>query len=140
VSTAGSGKVPNCTTNNPFGTKTDDINAFPNPICSSDGNAPKPSTFSWDVELANGTPQKPTAVVNTGGPITVSVTRVATGPPNGKAPFPTFLGPQTATIVNGSSATTVPFKVGNIGNGNWIQVTVAVTVGGNTSTLEMQVH
>jgi CSLREA domain-containing protein len=136
---SGGGKVPNCTTNNPFGTKTNDVNAFPNPICSSDGNAPNPSTFSWQVELASGTPQKPTPVVNTGGPITVSVLRVATTP-NGKKPLPTFLGPQSATIANASAATTVPFKVGSIGNGNWIQVTVAVTVGGNTSTFEMQVH
>ena len=44
------------------------------------------------------------------------------------------------TCAECGKATTVPFKVGSIGNGNWIQVTVAVTVAGRTSTLEMQVH
>jgi hypothetical protein len=136
---SGGGKVPDCSTKNPFKTGTDDLNTFPNAICSSDGNAPSPSTFSWQVELANGTPQKATPVVNTGGPITVSVVKVTTSGTKGGRP-PALVSGTTTTIPNGSSASQAAFKVGNIGSGDWIQVTVAITVNGATYTLEMQMH
>jgi hypothetical protein len=136
---SGAGKAPNCTTKNPFKTGTDDVNSFPHAVCSSDGNAPSPSTFSWEVELANGTPSKATAVTNTGPPITVTVTRVTPhGMNHGKPPI--LVSGTSATIGHGSSATTTPFTVGNIGGGDWIQVTCTVTVGANSYTLEMQVH
>jgi hypothetical protein len=137
---SGKGKAPNCTKKNPFKTGTDDVNTFPNAICSSDGNAPKPSTFSWEVELADGTPSNATPVTNTGAPITVTVTKVTThGKNHGQPPSGPTVG-TTATIATGDSATTVPFQVGNIGGGDWIQVTCTVTSGGNSYTLEMQVH
>jgi hypothetical protein len=137
---SGKGKAPNCTKKNPFKTGTDDVNTFPNAICSSDGNAPKPSTFSWEVELADGTPSNATPVTNTGSPITVTVTKVTThGKNHGQPPSGPPVG-TTETITTGDSATTVPFQVGNIGGGDWIQVTATVTSGGHDYTLEMQVH
>jgi hypothetical protein len=138
---SGGGMKPNCTQKNPFNSGTNDVNTFPNAICSSDGNAPSPSTFSWQVELANGTPQNGTPVVNTGGPITVSVVNVTThGTRGGQPPVLLNGNNATATIPTGSATTTTSFKVGNIGSGDWIQVTVKVTVGGSSYTLEMQVH
>jgi CSLREA domain-containing protein len=140
---SGSGKVPNCTTNNPFKTGTNDVNSFPNAICSSDGNAPAPSTFSWQVELANGTPQNPTPVANTGAAITVTVTKITTSGTNKGLP-PSLVGGGvglTATIPPGSATTSTSFKVQNIGNNDWIQVTVTVNLGaGKIYTLELQVH
>jgi CSLREA domain-containing protein len=144
---SGGGMKPNCTQKNPFSSGTDDVNTFPNAICSSDGNAPAPSTFSWQIELANGTPGAGTPVVNNGAPITVSVVNVTThgtngpGPPKGGTP-PVLLNGNNATLTipTGSATTAASLKVGNIGGGDWIQVTVRVTAGDHAYTLEMQVH
>ena len=137
---SGAGKAPNCTTNNPFTTGLNDANTFPNAICSTDGNAPAPSNFTWAVELGNGTPAAATPVINTGAPITVTVTKVVTHGTNGAGLAPALLSASSTTIPTGAAISTGAFVVGNIGGGDWIQVTCTVTVGSATSTLTMQVH
>ncbi len=137
---SGAGKVPNCTTNNPFSTGLNDVNTFPNAICSTDGNAPAPSNFTWAVELGNGTPAAATPVINTGAPITVTVTKVVTHGTNGAGLAPALLSASSTTIPTGAAISTGSFVVGNIGGGDWIQVTCSVTVGSATSTLTMQIH
>ena len=147
--TSGAGMAPNCTStagmgpgglNWTPGTPSNDVNTFPNAICSADGYAGNPSTFTWHVELASGTPGSGTPVTNTGAPLTVTVTTVTPhGTNGGNAPTGPAVG-STQTFANGSSATTCAFVIGNIGGGDWIQVTVSVTIGSTTYTLEMQVH
>ena len=92
------------------------------------------------MELATGTPQKGTPVTNTtGSPIVVSVAVVKTsGTKNGQPP--SLVSSASQSIAPGSSATTVPFKVQNIGSGDWIQVKCSITVAGQTYTLMLQVH
>ncbi len=114
-----------------------DLNAFPAAICSSDANA-GPGTFSWNVKLATGTPESPTPV-SALAPVTVTVTNVTTSGTNGGQP-PSLTSPTTAIVATGSTTTATSFSVGNIGGGDWIQVTCTVTVGPWSFTLTMQVH
>ena len=119
-----------CTTNFTGQGGVNDVNLFPNAVCSTDGNAG--NTVSFDVEFASGgSPTAPTPLV-TATPITVTTTYTQTG-------GATFTSATSQTIAAGTSATTVPFSVSVVG-GSFIQVTCTVTVGTSTDTLKFQAH
>jgi hypothetical protein len=109
-------------------------NTFPNVVCDNGGDAPF-GTFSFEVELATGgTPLAPTTTT-TSIPIQVTTSVKTTGTNHGQPP--SLTSSTSAAIASGSSATTVPFTVGNIGGGDKIWVTCTVTVGTISYTLQM---